>query len=569
MGVCALISTIGNGRGHFQGSAPEEPFHDTWYALAMTVEELQRALARRQDVTPDDVRAALADENPSVRQLGAIALYRTRLRQAADALGDVCLQHAYVDRGAIALLEQLSALSENPLPMLIARKYLGLQALASGDSRAGIAQIEGAVIDANHLASRGDARSRQAMRFFHDAEIEHAYDVAGSTIAGVATVPAAGSGLRVAVIVSTLIDNAATTTMAIAMIEGLRARGYLVDVYSTAHTASGNSWAVERLSALRVPFWTSPLGDPMERTARLIAQVAANPVHAALFYTWPMDAVGKLASVAGLARAHVLINSTSEQRSGRFDAIVQYARDFSRSFRPALGRYAPPSSAAFDRVEQAAPLDRSRVGVDIDRLLIGTYGRMSKCVEPIYVDALTQILRSVPEAVLVIPGLPDPVSEGALRASFGAAGLLDRVRFPGFLRDEYFSLLKTTDLYCDTFSWTGGQSILDAMVAGLPIVASKPAMDPDFDPTGTSAISLGSTYLSPDVPVANASDPQGYVDIAVAYLRSPALRRADGERNRLQAQGYTMDAYSDALDAIVYEAIARYEPVPSRTLTSA
>jgi glycosyltransferase involved in cell wall biosynthesis len=196
--------------------------------------------------------------------------------------------------------------------------------------------------------------------------------------------------------------------------------------------------------------------------------------------------------------------------------------------------------------------------------LLGTYGRLSKCVEPAYTEALTRILHAAPEAVLVLPGLPDPASEGELRAAFAAGGVLDRVRFPGFLKDEYFGLLKATDIYCDSFSWTGGQSVLDAMVAGVPIVANLPSVDPVLDPTGTSAITVGGTYLNPAVPVAPSLDVDAYVRIALAYARDPALRQRDAALNRETARGYTMENYMDALDDIVREAIARhYAPEPA------
>lgn len=530
----------------------------------MNVDELQRAHARRRDVTPEDVAAALASSDLNARRLGAIALYYTRMRQSVDALADVCFLHEYRDVGALNLLAQLAQIAENPYPVLVARKNTGLRMIAEGDLHGGVAAVESAVIDANHAAIKGDDRSRKAMALLHDVAIDDAYDAVGARFRSEAAPPPSNTPFRVHIVASALADNAATTRVIVALARHLSARGIDASILLTAHTSSGDSPAFAELAAVGIPVWTAPSGNPLDRALALARRGREDPAHAAVFYAWPMDAVAKLASVVGVAQSHVFVNHTAEQKCGRFEVIAQCTRDFSRSYRPELGRYLSPASVKFDLVEAAQPLDRARLGVRPDQILLGSYGRLSKCVEPIYITATSRILREAPETVLVLPGLPDPLSERDLRAAYAGEGVLDRVRFPGYFSDEYFKLLKSTDVYLDTFSWTGGQSVLDAMVAGLPIVASRPGFDPDFDPTGTAPISLGSTYLSPEVPVAPARDAAAYAAIALDYVRSAELRARHGAANRRQSAGYRVEKQMDLFEAMLTEAVGRYGPPPPR-----
>lgn len=523
----------------------------------MTTNELRRAAARREDVSESDVREQLDGSDAEARVLAATAVYHSRLRQSVDALGELCGAQHYADSGTLNLLGQLAAISDNPFPVLAARKGVGLRMLAAGDIRGGIATIESAQIDGNHIGSRVDYRSRRGMRFLHDPEIDEAYERVGRMLDGAPGRGQAAPQPYLGIIGSTLVETAATTVGLVSNVEGLIDNGYRVRVLLSAHTPTGESWAMARLASLGVPVWTAPLGNPVDRVVATVAELARDPVDLMLFYTWPMDAVGQIASVTGLAPRQIFLNHTCESRIGRFDAIVQPVRDSSHSYRPELCRYVTPASIAAERVEAAAPADRARYGVRNDQLLLGTYGRLSKCVERSYTDALSRVLRHVPEAVLVLPGLPDPASEAEIRAAFTASGVIDRVRFPGFLKEEYFRLLKATDIYFDTFSWTGGQSIIDAMVAGVPIVANLPTIDPDFDPTGTSSISIGGTLLHPDVPVAPPLDVDAYVAIALEYIREPEKRLSDAVLNRAAASDYRPERYATGLDVVIREVLAR------------
>ncbi len=407
----------------------------------MNVDELQRAHARRRDVTPEDVAAALASSDLNARRLGAIALYYTRMRQSVDALADVCFLHEYRDVGALNLLAQLAQIAENPYPVLVARKNTGLRMIAEGDLHGGVAAVESAVIDANHAAIKGDDRSRKAMALLHDVAIDDAYDAVGARFRSEAAPPPSNTPFRVHIVASALADNAATTRVIVALARHLSARGIDASILLTAHTSSGDSPAFAELAAVGIPVWTAPSGNPLDRALALARRGREDPAHAAVFYAWPMDAVAKLASVVGVAQSHVFVNHTAEQKCGRFEVIAQCTRDFSRSYRPELGRYLSPASVKFDLVEAAQPLDRARLGVRPDQILLGSYGRLSKCVEPIYITATSRILREAPETVLVLPGLPDPLSERDLRAAYAGEGVLDRVRFPGYFSDEYFKLL--------------------------------------------------------------------------------------------------------------------------------
>ncbi len=121
---------------------------------------------------------------------------------------------------------------------------------------------------------------------------------------------------------------------------------------------------------------------------------------------------------------------------------------------------------------------------------------------------------------------------------FRGPGSDERVRYLGKRQEDGPRLLKTVDVYCDTYPWPGGQSLLDAMYAGLPIVAMKAASDSDLDPNRCGPTSAyAEVMLSGVVELAGAGNVDDYVRIALAYSADADLRAEAGRCERARKYG--------------------------------
>ena len=156
-----------------------------------------------------------------------------------------------------------------------------------------------------------------------------------------------------------------------------------------------------------------------------------------------------------------------------------------------------------------------------------------------------RILAEVPDARLVVLGVPEGRAQDALRRDLGAGA--ERVTIlPYVSLEEYFRRLDTVDIALDTTPYSGGTTTLDALWMGVPVVSA-----PGTRPSSRSAASiLASAALSECI----AAGPEDYVRRAAALAadrRQLAALRA-GLRERLRSgplmdeQGFTRaleDAY--------------------------
>ena len=137
--------------------------------------------------------------------------------------------------------------------------------------------------------------------------------------------------------------------------------------------------------------------------------------------------------------------------------------------------------------------------------------------------------------------------EGPLRAELEhqhrALGLGDAVRFLGF-REDVTDLLRAADIFCVSSYLEGlGTSTLDAMAAGLPVVATRVGGIPEIVADGESGVLVG------------ARNPDALADAIVALAENPERRAAMGARARERARLFSADRTSEGTRRVYLEAL--------------
>jgi glycosyltransferase involved in cell wall biosynthesis len=141
--------------------------------------------------------------------------------------------------------------------------------------------------------------------------------------------------------------------------------------------------------------------------------------------------------------------------------------------------------------------------------------------------------------------------EGALRAALvaehKALELDDRVRFLGF-RDDVVTLLRASDVFVLSSYLEGmGTSILDAMAAGLPVVATRVGGIPEVVTDGETGL------LVPP------RDPAALAEALARLADDAALRASWGARGRQAARAFGADRTA-ALTRALYRRLLEEPP---------
>jgi glycosyltransferase involved in cell wall biosynthesis len=164
---------------------------------------------------------------------------------------------------------------------------------------------------------------------------------------------------------------------------------------------------------------------------------------------------------------------------------------------------------------------RQLLGLDPDAFVVGTVGRLDPVKDlPTLIDAFAIAKQRVGQAVLVIVG--DGPERDRLEAHARSLALGGAILFTG-LRTDARRLLAALDVYANSSTTEGvSLSILEAMAAGLPIIATKVGGTPEVvlqDATGL--------LVDPESPQAVAAAIEA---LAIAPARRLAMGRSGRER---------------------------------------
>lgn len=499
--------------------------------------DARRALILREDAEVAEVLR----ESPNLadRQLAAAVLFRTKIRQAVDALGDLVEAQQYQSQGDLNLLLQLAPVAENDLPVVKSLKAMGLQALQAGRLEEAMRYLETAQNKAGILSVRYDKRARLATNYLYDKDIDEAFTQVGRSVAAPCLRQQAGVRPRCAFVVSAIVEENSGTVYTREFVRRLISEGFEVTAICTSHAKAPRGSAGDAFRAMGVEITDLTQGTLLGRVQEGLDALSSVNADVVVYLTFPMDAVAKVMSCHKAARSQLYINTSFEPYCGVFDYVLFInENEFRSSQEPSRARYIGNGAAISEDVDLAQPLARSAVGIPASGVLFGTVGRLAKCCGE-YLDATIALLQALPDARLALAGPSYEREQELLESSYASGGVRDRVHFLGRRQGDVANLLKMLDVYLDTYPWSGGQSLFEAMRSGKPVVAMHEYAIPGYNPA--IHLSAADERLGPVVELAKAGDTADYVRLARAYAEDPERRRLDGlrlvERSR-QAYDY-------------------------------
>lgn len=505
----------------------------------MTSAELARKLAQSEDVFASDVELLTVSADALERLTARTALAKTALRQALAALCDLAREQAYQEQGTLDAIARLATLSDVEEPYIETLKQLALQATARGDFEKSMALMQETINRGMVSGLKRDARSRSAMRYAYDSDLAAALESWASRFIPPAGLRGTNEPLRLSLLCSALQDEDAPSVVTLKRAAHFRALGFDVEIVSTEMANSDGSRATARAIAQQIPFFKVVGPTWAARMTALIRHYDQRPANAVVFEASAHDNLAKLASCIGLAPVQAWDNKGAEPQIGRLDLVSQGLtpeQETQTKWKGGVARYHGPYVALGEEIDAAVPLPRAALGVPQDAILLATFGRIEKCNTTAYLESLGTVLGAESRAWLVLAGRDSYRVINDIVAFLRSRGAGDRVVYLGQRQADGPALLKTIDVYCDTYPWVGGQSLVDAMQAGVPIVAMKRAADEALDPSGCSTFTaLADVLLGETIELAGAGSVTDYVRIARGYVQNAELRRSVGQRVREKA----------------------------------
>ncbi|MGH7482470.1 MAG: glycosyltransferase family 4 protein, partial [Longimicrobiales bacterium] len=214
------------------------------------------------------------------------------------------------------------------------------------------------------------------------------------------------------------------------------------------------------------------------------------------------------------------------------DAVIVPSRHMACRFRRAgVSSQIVPNPVAGDRLGRALPIEeraqlRANLGVrcGFAVALVARLDSQKNVASAIRAVATLKVAGVCVE--LLIAGRGGPAEERALRVLVGETGTSDRVRLLGF-RDDLHEWLPALDaLVAPSLGEAFGRTVVEGMLAGLPVVASDDAAAPEIIRNGETGIlvSAGDVDAIARALDALAGDPDARERIGRAARADAAVR---------------------------------------------
>jgi len=252
---------------------------------------------------------------------------------------------------------------------------------------------------------------------------------------------------------------------------------------------------------------------------------------------------------------HFLLDRLLLSSTTHLIAVSHQVRQFYEARGVGLGRWRVIYNGI--DTDQAPARGRGRayraLGIGADEPVVGLVGRLVSAKAPaVFLEAVAIVSRTVPalRALIVGDGPLRPEVETQVRR----LGLTQRVQMPG-IRQDVPELLAGMDVLAFSSEREGlSMAMLEAMAAGVPVVATRVGGTPELITSGITGllVSSGSAHELAE----------GILDVLQHPARAEALRRA--ARARVEAQ-FTLRAMVDQHEAL-YAAAAPPSAVAARRI---
>src|SRR4051794_15917265 len=225
--------------------------------------------------------------------------------------------------------------------------------------------------------------------------------------------------------------------------------------------------------------------------------------------------------IAGGRPLSAALDRWAGRRFDRVVAVSSYVHEFLRT------RYRYPA----EKVEQIsngwAGGPRETAGRAWEPTIVTVARLRPQKGHAVLLDAFTQVRQQVPDARLRLVG-DGPLAEELQRQS-AALGIGDHVEFAGTSTDVWGELEQAHVFALASLYEPQGIAVLEAMAAGLPVVATAVGGIPELIEPGRTG------ELVPP------NDPAALADVLIGLLSDPSRCEAYGQEGRREAAGYTVD----------------------------
>lgn len=322
---------------------------------------------------------------------------------------------------------------------------------------------------------------------------------------------------HVAHVVGCMLPGHAPTQYVKMLVASLNQQGVRSSIFTTEWAASWffNPAGVPQsvpMDVEAVVHVASVEGDFIERAQRISDAIRASGIKVGFYHASLAEQITARVAAFQPAPFQVNVNHGTEMDADLFGGFIHLFRNAMERTRYAShpSEWIPLASDIESRLQICEAVTRQSMGLESAATVSATFGNLYKVAGAGYLKALCEIMKRFPRHFHLFAGAGNV---RAMRSILHSEGVLPRVRFLGHVADVA-PLLEAIDVYFASFPHSGGHSLLEAMVAGKPIVVLRFPSDSHYN-SGAELVGF------PELIAAGEAD---YVEIADRLLRNPSLR---------------------------------------------